>query len=159
MQFAEIICTQNSPYVLPLPGWFFFTNHNNLFPPSIIYQYIWGGTCGANVLLMEWQVQHDDVIKWKHFPLYWPFVRGIHRSITEASDAELWSFLWFARTKIEQTIETPVIWDVITLIRTSLQWHLPYIANTFTTWCPGDVSSHGSSSNGIDIKLLPCVVN
>ena len=23
---------------------------------------------------------HDDVIKWKHFPLYWPFVRGIHRS-------------------------------------------------------------------------------
>ena len=22
---------------------------------------------------------HDDVIKWKHFPRYWPFVRGIHR--------------------------------------------------------------------------------
>ena len=24
-------------------------------------------------------VSHDDVIKWKHFPRYWPFVRGIHR--------------------------------------------------------------------------------
>ena len=24
---------------------------------------------------------HDDVIKWKHFPHYWPFVRGIHRSL------------------------------------------------------------------------------
>ena len=24
-------------------------------------------------------LQHDDVIKWKHFPCYWPFVRGIHR--------------------------------------------------------------------------------
>ena len=24
--------------------------------------------------------KHDDVIKWKHFPRYWPFVRGIHRS-------------------------------------------------------------------------------
>ena len=24
--------------------------------------------------------QPDDVIKWKHFPRYWPFVRGIHRS-------------------------------------------------------------------------------
>ena len=24
--------------------------------------------------------EHDDVIKWKHFPRYWPFVRGIHRS-------------------------------------------------------------------------------
>ena len=24
--------------------------------------------------------KHDDVIKWKHFPRKWPFVRGIHRS-------------------------------------------------------------------------------
>ena len=23
---------------------------------------------------------HDDVIKWKYFPRYWPFVREIHRS-------------------------------------------------------------------------------
>ena len=23
---------------------------------------------------------HDDVIKWKHFPRYWPFVRVLHRS-------------------------------------------------------------------------------
>ena len=23
---------------------------------------------------------HDDVIKWKHFLRYWPFVRAIHRS-------------------------------------------------------------------------------
>ena len=37
---------------------------------------------------------HDDVIKWKHLPRYWPFVQGIHRSPvnsrTKASDAELW---------------------------------------------------------------------
>ena len=43
---------------------------------------------------------HDDVIKWKHFPRYWPFVRGIHRSLwiprTKASDMELWCFLWSA---------------------------------------------------------------
>ena len=25
------------------------------------------------------KMMHDDVIKWKHFPRYWPFVRGIHR--------------------------------------------------------------------------------
>ena len=24
--------------------------------------------------------KYHDVIKWKHFPRYWPFVRGIHRS-------------------------------------------------------------------------------
>ena len=29
---------------------------------------------------MDLQNWHDDVIKWKHFPRYWPFVRGIHRS-------------------------------------------------------------------------------
>ena len=23
---------------------------------------------------------HDDVIKWKNFPRFWTFVRGIHRS-------------------------------------------------------------------------------
>ena len=27
-----------------------------------------------------YHVHHDDVMKWKHFPRYWPFVRGIHRS-------------------------------------------------------------------------------
>ena len=38
---------------------------------------------------------HDDVIKWKRFPRYWPFVWGIHQLIplTKASDTELWCFL------------------------------------------------------------------
>ena len=26
------------------------------------------------------QAVHDDIIKWEHFPRYWPFVRGIHQS-------------------------------------------------------------------------------
>ena len=30
--------------------------------------------------LIGWKYDHDDVIKWKHFPRYWPFVRGMHRS-------------------------------------------------------------------------------
>ena len=29
---------------------------------------------------LEWRTVHDDVIKWKHFRRYWPFVRGNHRS-------------------------------------------------------------------------------
>ena len=41
--------------------------------------------------------ENDDVIKWKHFPRYWPFVWGIDRSSvnsrTKASDAELCCFL------------------------------------------------------------------
>ena len=27
-----------------------------------------------------WMASHDNVIKWKHFTRYWPFVLGIHRS-------------------------------------------------------------------------------
>ena len=45
----------------------------------------------------------DDVIKWKHFPRNWPFVRGIHRSRwfprTKASDAELWCFFYLRLNK------------------------------------------------------------
>ena len=39
---------------------------------------------------------HDDVIKWKHFPRNWPFVRSRWIPHTKASDAELWCFLWSA---------------------------------------------------------------
>ena len=33
-----------------------------------------------------------DVIKWKHFPCYWPFVRGIHWSSSSVCwlDAQVW---------------------------------------------------------------------
>ena len=50
--------------------------------------------------LREWDIfptHHDDVIKWKPFPRYWPFVLGIQRSPvnsrTKASDAR--SFVVF----------------------------------------------------------------
>ena len=33
---------------------------------------------------------HDDVIKWKHFPRYWPLVRGIHRSTVNSSHKGQW---------------------------------------------------------------------
>ena len=33
---------------------------------------------------------HDDVIKWKHFPRYLPFVRGIHRSPVNSPHKGQW---------------------------------------------------------------------
>ena len=33
---------------------------------------------------------HDDVIKWKHFPRYWPFVRGIYRSPVNSPHKGQW---------------------------------------------------------------------
>ena len=35
-------------------------------------------------------LNHDDVIKWKHFPRYWPFVRGIHRSLVNSPHKCQW---------------------------------------------------------------------
>ena len=34
--------------------------------------------------------QHDDVIKWKHFPRYCPFMRGIHRSPVNSPHKGQW---------------------------------------------------------------------
>ena len=35
-------------------------------------------------------VLHEDVIKWKHCPRYWPFVRGIHRSPVNSPHKGQW---------------------------------------------------------------------
>ena len=47
--------------------------------PNIICE---GKDLGAAMVscFMHCLSRHDDVIKWKHFPRYWPFARGIHRS-------------------------------------------------------------------------------
>ena len=68
---------------------------------------------------------HNDVIKWQHFPRHWPFLKGStgHRRypFTKAFDAELWCFLWYPPEQtVEQTIETLVISNVIALIMSSL---------------------------------------
>ena len=65
---------------------------------------------------------HDDVIKWKHFSRYWPLWEEstAHRWIplVKVSDAKLWCFLWSATEQMaEQTMETPVIWDVTRSLR------------------------------------------
>ena len=53
----------------------------------LIYSEIWSE---------EVMQPHDDVIKWKHFPRYWLFVReftGLRWiPLTKASDAERWCF-------------------------------------------------------------------
>ena len=37
-----------------------------------------------------WVIAHDDVIKWKHFPRYCPFVRGIHPSPVNSPHKGQW---------------------------------------------------------------------
>ena len=42
-----------------------------------------GGRCWTAII-------HYDVIKWKHFSRYWPFVRGIHRSPVNSPHKGQW---------------------------------------------------------------------
>ena len=63
---------------------------------------LWQRQLSAVIQAPGWQLWYDDVIKWKNFTPYWPFVeftglRWIPR--TKASDAELWCFLWSAPEK------------------------------------------------------------
>ena len=50
-----------------------------------------------------------------------PTVSPVNSPRTKVSDMELWCFLWSATERtFKQTIKTPVIWDAIALIMTSL---------------------------------------
>ena len=40
--------------------------------------------------LANLQSFHDDVIKWKHFPRYWPFARRIHQSPVKSPHKGQW---------------------------------------------------------------------
>ena len=46
----------------------------------------WNG-CSSISIVSVW---HDDIIKWKHFPHYWPFVRGIHQSLVNSQHEGHW---------------------------------------------------------------------
>ena len=58
-------------------------------------------------------------MKWKHFPRYWQFVWGIHRSLVDSPHKDqwrgVWGFLWCAP---EQTLELPLFGDA-----TTVMWH------------------------------------
>ena len=41
-------------------------------------------------LLSYYDIILDDIIKWKHFSHYWPFVRGIHRSMVNFPQKGQW---------------------------------------------------------------------
>ena len=49
--------------------------------------------CARYCLSTETKV-HDEVIKWKHFPRYWPFLRAIYRSTFMFSLICAWTNGW-----------------------------------------------------------------
>ena len=62
----------------------------SLLPHICVTRHQW---VNASVMTLKTVVdtsKHDDVIKWKHFPRYWPFVRGIHRSPVNSPHKGQW---------------------------------------------------------------------
>ena len=95
---------------------------------------IWSSPCpqmlfclmkrGHFSLVADYKFSHDDVIKWKHFPRYWPFVWGIHRSPVNSTHKGQWRgammlSLICVRTNGWVNNRELVIWDAIALIMTS----------------------------------------
>ena len=73
--------------------------------------------------IMYFQISFNDgVIKWKHFPRNWPFVRGIHRSPVNSPHKGQWrGALMFSLicVWINGWVNNLVIWDAIAPIMTS----------------------------------------
>ena len=68
-------------------------------PSRIVMRFVYGYSSGLlhrychNRLIAAVPV-HDDIIKWKHFLRYWPFVRGIHRSPVNSTHKGQWLGAW-----------------------------------------------------------------
>ena len=80
-------------------------NNGNLISGFRIFKcvsVIWQGRLSASLVSQVMAVgrhvlfslgmfsNHDGVIKWKHFPRNWPFVRGIHRSPVNSPHKGQW---------------------------------------------------------------------
>ena len=93
----------------------------------VIYRFIFVCFCFLADSVTDNASNHDDVIKWKHFPRYWPFVWGIHRwPVNSPHEGQWHRALIFSSictwTKGWVANRIPVIWDATALIMTSLWW-------------------------------------
>ena len=66
-----------------------------IYPPCSFRLNKWGAN--KNDIYNSHQNKHDDIIKWKHFLRYWPYVRGIHRTLVNSPQwrgALMFSLIW-----------------------------------------------------------------
>ena len=107
-----------------------------------------------HIRLWSFWCWYDDVIKWKHFLRYWPFVRGIHRSPVNSPHKGQWrGALMFFDLRLDKRLskqsrswwfETPSrpLWHHCNETET-FQEKLINVIHVAADTCPGDASSHG----------------
>ena len=86
----------------------------------------------SNVLCRN--INHNDVIKWKHLPRYWPFVRGFHRSPVNSLHKGQWrgtlmfSLIcvwingWVNNREVGDLRRYRAHYDVIVMMTDNFQW-------------------------------------
>ena len=79
--------------------WWGYSISHELCTRSMLFRFVVTHTLRGYFMDIDHQCQwgnpeesewNDDVIKWKHFPRYWPFVRGIHRSPVNSPHKGQW---------------------------------------------------------------------
>ena len=75
-------------------NWYFYIHRNhariNRGRSANIYSRYLSIVSSNNMMVLYNIISHDDVIKWKHFTRYWPFVQGIHRSPVNSPHKGQW---------------------------------------------------------------------
>ena len=67
--------------------YFYVSNNISFLPGALVFPLSIDVIYTFSLRIKTW---HDDIIKWKHFPRYWPFVRGIHRSPVNSPHKGQW---------------------------------------------------------------------
>ena len=70
-------------YVSPVPFYIVqYHRHDVAYVTTMIFGWYWSDA--------ELRTELDDVIKWKHFPCYWPFLPGIHQWPVNSQHKSQW---------------------------------------------------------------------
>ena len=124
---------------------------------------IWKSSC-KDTYTFSYVVPHDDVIKWKHFPRYWPFVRAIHRSRgiprTKASDAELslisaWINGWVNNREAGDLRRNRTRYDVIVMWSCLAQFFYPWFNSRVNSLRPGDAYMRHQTKPSL-VQIMAC---
>ena len=117
---------------------------------------------------MQRLIFHDDAIKWKHFPRYWPFVRGIHRSPVNSPQKGQWRGalmftlicarinVWVNNRKAGDLRRNRVHYDVIVMVRIKLVEFWWQMCMVFS-WRRGAFDFAGRLSPRGNSKYLWCL--
>ena len=80
--------------------------------------------------------QYDDVITWKHFPRYWPIVRGIHRSPLDPLHKSQWALIVFFDVLLNKRLNKQSSFRWFDTPRRSLwrQWNKDTVEHEPSAW-------------------------